>query len=269
MERMQRWREPAVVVVTGALLLRLVLALVFAGRAAALGLSAPADAAYLASRQLSEPLAFVVLALLVASCHARPPTRHARAVTALALVVAGLSLLLAVVLGLSGYRAYTPPFSQLDLAQRLVDLVLPLVAVAALVALVRRPAAAAPEPAAPALPAAEPHDAAEVTAEPAPDPQLEPTWQPDAAAGAAWFTAGDAASGRPAAGWGSPESPSGWQPARPLPASPTEPATPSADGLRPGARGRAARVADGPVLAGFPRPRAGLPLSGPHLTNPH
>ena len=85
MERIQRWREPAVVVVAAALLLRLVLVLVFAGTAARLGLNAPAEAVYLASRQLSEPLIFVVLALLVLSCHGRPPTRHARAVTALAL----------------------------------------------------------------------------------------------------------------------------------------------------------------------------------------
>jgi len=235
MERMQRWREPAVVVVTGALLLRLVLVVVFASRAARLGLSAPADAAYLASRQLSEPLIFVVLALLVVSCHGRPPTRHARAVTALALVVAGLSLLLAVVLGLSGYRAYTPPFSQLDFAQRLVDLVVPLAAVTALVLLLRRPVRAAPAPTPAAEP--EPEAVADPDAETAPDPQLEPTWQPDAAAGAAWFTAGDAASGRPAAGWGSPEAPSGWQPARPLPASPTEPPAASSGDAVPGAEG--------------------------------
>jgi hypothetical protein len=221
MERISRWREPAVVVVVAALLLRLVLAVVFAASSARLGLDGPADSAYLASRQLSEPIVLVVLAVLVASCHLRPATRHARTLTAVALVVAGLCVLLAVVLALTGYRSYSPPFSQLDLAERLVDLVVPLVAVGALAALVQRHRGSADE--VPALVTEEELATPAAVEAAAPDPALQPTWQPDAAAGAAWYTAGDAASGRPAAGWGGPESAGGWEPASPLPGKAAEP----------------------------------------------
>jgi hypothetical protein len=224
MERMQRWREPAVLVVTAALLLRLVLVAVFAATSARLGLDRPADSAFLASRQLSEPLIFVVLAALVACCHLRPPSRHARALTALALAVAGLAVLLAVVLALVGYRAYTPPFSQLDFAERLVDLVVPLLAVATLGVLLQQPRPHSDPAPAPALARArQQEEEAAPPEEPQPDPELQPTWQPDVAAGAAWYTAGDAASGRPAAGWGSPQSSSGWQPTPQLPPATVEP----------------------------------------------
>jgi hypothetical protein len=84
-----------------------------------------------------------------------------------------------------------------------------------------------------AVPALEPASQQEKEAVPLeesqPDPELQPTWQPDAAAGAAWHTAGDAASGRPAAGWGSPESSSGWQPAPQLPRSEPGAGDPAAD----------------------------------------
>jgi hypothetical protein len=222
MERMQRWREPAVLVVTAALLLRLVLVAVFAASAARLGLERPADSAFSASRQLSEPMIFVVLAALVAGCHLGPATRHARTLTAVALVVAGLSVLSALVLAVLGFRAYSPPFSQLDFAERLVDLVVPLLAVGTLAVLLPRPGRA-PD----AVPALEPASQQEKEAVPLeesqPDPELQPTWQPDAAAGAAWHTAGDAASGRPAAGWGSPEGSGAWQPTPQLPRSGPEP----------------------------------------------
>src|SRR5919107_1505292 len=192
MERMQRWREPAVLVVTAALLRRLVLVAVFAAPSARLGLDRPADSAYLASRRLSEPMLFVVLAALVACCHLRPATRHVRTLTAVALVVAGLSVLVA--------------------------LVLPLLAVGALAVLLPRPRRASD--AVPALaPAQQQEEEAPALEESRPDPELQPTWQPDAAAGAAWYTAGDAASGRPAAGWGSHEGTSGWQPTPQLPPS--------------------------------------------------
>jgi hypothetical protein len=229
-EQIQRWREPAVVVVAAALLVHLVLVLVFAGTAARLGLNAPAEAVYLASRQLGEPTLFVVLAALVTCCWLAPVTRHARALTTVALVLAGLSALLALVLAFVGFRSYSPPFSQLDFLDRLVGLVVPLLVVGLLVVLRRRsPAAAAALTAGSAPPAAAgppPSDAPE----PRPDPELAPTWQPDEAAGAAWHTAGDAASGRPAAGWGSPGAAGSWSPAPQLPASTPPPAPP---GWRP------------------------------------
>src|SRR4029453_17827510 len=44
-----------------------------------------------------------------------------------------------------------------------------------------------------------------------PSSQLEPVWPPDEASGAAWHTAGDAALGAPATGWGTPGESGGWQ----------------------------------------------------------
>jgi hypothetical protein len=44
-----------------------------------------------------------------------------------------------------------------------------------------------------------------------PSSQLEPVWQADEASGVAWHTAGDAALGAPAAGWGTPGEAGGWQ----------------------------------------------------------
>ena len=213
MERMLRWREPAVVVVTVALLLRLVLVLVFTSTSRRLGLGRPADLASLGSQQLGEPAIFVVLALLVGSCWLRPATSHARVLTALALAVATVVVLVSVVLGLAGYSAYTAPFTAINLGARLVDLVVPVLAVLALALLMARPASAQP-----ALPERESaaDEGPQRQADPAPttpDPELEPTWQPDVAAGAAWYTAGDAASGRPAAGWGRSDDAGGWQPA--------------------------------------------------------
>ena len=235
---MQRWREPAVLVVTVALLVRLVLVLVFTTTSTRLALGRPADLASLASQQLGEPAMFVVLALLAGSCWLRPVTSHARLLTGLALTVAAVVVLVSVVLGLAGDSAYTAPFTALNLGARLVDLVVPVLAVLALALLVTRPAEARPALAAGAAGAAE--EVPEPRAEPEPaatDPELEPTWQPDVAAGAAWYSAGDAAAGRPAAGWGRSDASGGWQPAAvttgPEPADPergrAEPARSSSD----------------------------------------
>lgn len=235
MERILRWREPAVLVVTAALVLRVVLVLVIAATSARLGLGRPGDAAGLAGRQLGEPMIFVVLAALVLCCHLRPATRHARALTGVALVVAGLTLMLAVVLLVTGATASGAPLVRLGLAETLVDLVVPLLAVVTLAVLLRRPQPAGdPTPAPPALeePSVAPPEESQ------PDPQLQPTWQPDAAAGAAWYTAGDAASGRPAAGWGSPASAGGWQPAAELPATAGESPEEGRAADRPGAEKR-------------------------------
>ncbi len=218
MERVQRWREPAVVVVTAVLVARLAVTGAFALSSARLGLSSVADAAFLASRQLSDPVPFAVLAVLVLACHAGPVTRHARLLAALALGVAGASLVLMVVLALTGFVAYTPPFSQLDLLDRFVAMVVPAVAVALLVVLVRRGPGAAVTTTGDAVGTGTPAPA-EVAVRP--DPALQPTWEPDAAAGAVWTTAGEAASGRPASSWGSPDR-GGWTGEAPRSASESE-----------------------------------------------
>ena len=228
MERVQRWREPAVVVVVLVLLVRLVLVAAFAVSTLRLGVNAAPDAAYLASRQLADPTPYVVLAALVLACHLRPATTHARTLAAVALGVAGVGLLLVLALAVYGYTTYAAPFSQLDLADRLSAAVVPLLAVTLLGLLAARPRAGA----AAALPGPDErtgHDdedrADDRRAEPAPDPALEPTWSPDAASGAAWTTAGDAASGRPASGWGTPAG-TGWEVPRALEA-------PDPEGVRP------------------------------------
>jgi hypothetical protein len=243
MERVQRWREPAVVVVGLALLVRLGLVLAFAASTLRAGVDAAPDAAYLASRQLADPTPYVVLAALVLACHLRPVTPHARALAAGALAVAGVCLLLVLGLAGYGYTTYVAPFSQLDLADRLVALVVPVLAVVLLGLLAARPTSADPlrAPAADAAADEEPRPAG--PGEPAPDPALEPTWTTDAAAGAAWTTAGEAASGRPATGWGTAAG-TGWDASR-------APGAPGADEQR---TDQGPRTVDGPGAHPWGRP---------------
>jgi hypothetical protein len=127
--------------------------------------------------------------------------------------VAGVGLLLVLGLAVYGYTTLAAPFSQLDLADRLATAVVPLLAVLLLGLLARRPGSG--RAAAPALEAqpggvagADPVGAA--AREPDEDPALAPTWSADTAAGAAWTTAGEAATGRPATGWGTPAG-TGWE----------------------------------------------------------
>ncbi|CAA9340591.1 MAG: hypothetical protein AVDCRST_MAG61-3436 [uncultured Friedmanniella sp.] len=218
MERVQRWREPAVVVVVLVLLVRLVLVAAFAVSTLRLGVNAAPDAAYLASRQLADPTPYVVLAALVLACHLRPPTAHARTLAAVALGVAGVGLLLVLALAVYGYTTYAAPFSQLDLADRLAAAVVPLLAVTLLGLLATRPRPVGAALAGPGEAAGSDDDAAAEDQPAPPDPALEPTWSPDVASGAAWTTAGDAASGRPATGWGTPAG-TGWEVPRALDAA--------------------------------------------------
>lgn len=214
MERVQRWREPAVVVVVVVLLVRLGLVAAFAVSAARVGGSGAPEAAQLAMRHLADPTPYVVLAALVLACHLRPVTAHARMLAVLALVVSTVGLLLVLGLTVAAPAGSAAPFGQLDLADRLAGVVLPLLAVLLIGLLAARPREAAAKQ--PAL-SESAGEVAPEPAEPAPDPALQPTWEPDAAAGAAWTTAGDAASGRPASGWGTPAG-TGWEAPRQLPA---------------------------------------------------
>ncbi|HKX15155.1 MAG TPA: hypothetical protein VJN19_08185, partial [Propionibacteriaceae bacterium] len=76
------------------------------------------------------------------------------------------------------------------------------------------------------------HASESLPAPPVPDQRLQPTWHPDAAAGAAWRTAGEAAAGAPAAGWGTDSSSAGWQP---IPTQPNgRPNGPRSQGRSPG-----------------------------------
>jgi len=131
--------------------------------------------------------------------------------------VAGVGLLLVLGLAAYGYTTYAAPFSQLDLADRLAAVVVPLLAVVLLGLLARSSSASVAAPSLTTGPGPDAHEGSSSAdpAEPAPDPALEPTWAADAAAGAAWTTAGEAASGRPATGWGTPAG-TGWEVPRAL-----------------------------------------------------
>ena len=221
MERVQRWREPAVVVVGVVVLVRLVLLAGAALSAVRTTGGITPEVVNLAGRQLGEPTLYVVLAALVLACHLRPATPHARTLTVLALVISALGLLLAIGLAVLGAPDPAAPRSGLELADRLAGAVVPLLAVVLLGLLATRPRPAPAEQPALTESAAEPAAAPEPEP-PAPDPELQPTWAPDVASGAAWTTAGEAASGRPASGWGTPAG-TGWDAPRPQPTSAANP----------------------------------------------
>ncbi len=75
------------------------------------------------------------------------------------------------------------------------------------------------------VPALEPGGPGEPVVPP-PDPELQPSWSEDTAAGAVWRTAGEAARGAPAQSWGSADD-AGW--ARPSPSA----TSPTGLGARP------------------------------------
>ena len=220
MDSLMRLREPAAWVAFGAMALNLVLAVV-----GMVAYSGPlANVALTLSVRAANPLPLVVLAILVSFSVLRERTPHARLLTILSLLVGGLAVLLGLTLALVGLAADPTPV--LGVLAALVVQVTSVIAVVLLIKLLqlqavprRLPAgiglAPYPEP----LPLPQP-----------PDQRLQPTWQPDAAAGAVWRTAGEAAAGAPATGWGADTS-AAWQPI------PTQP-----DGPRP-----QARVPDGPA----------------------
>jgi hypothetical protein len=158
--------------------------------------------------RMPETLTILVLGLIVASCVLGQRTAHARALTVLALIGSMLSILTSVALELIAPETgrETLVIVWLDLV---LDLVVPVLVVVGLATLLggQRAAARTAPPSAPAVQAAptEPAPAA------LPSSQLEPVWRPDEASGAAWYTAGDAALGAPAAGWGTPGESGGWQ----------------------------------------------------------
>jgi len=207
-ESLQKLREPAVVVVLTVLVLRLVVALV---SFALVPPSRPSSLAVPAVASVADAGTVVVLVVLVGSCVLRAPTRHARQLTGAAVVVTGLVILAyGVTAGvwLGSTRREDGEWSYLALV--LLALAVPVLGLLALVGLLQgqRQARAAEQPREVGTGHAE--EPAELEARV--DPDQEPTWQPDQAAGAAWLTAGDAAAGAAASGWGTPGEAGGWQP---------------------------------------------------------
>ena len=85
-----------------------------------------------------------------------------------------------------------------------------------------------------------------------PDPRLQPTWQPDAAAGAVWRTAGEAAAGAPATGWGT-ETSAAWQP---IPTQPNGPRPQVQIADDPAARSKGQRDVPPPAVDWWGRPQS-------------
>jgi hypothetical protein len=99
----------------------------------------------------------------------------------------------------------------LDLAGPLLALAVPALVLVALLRLRREARGESRASERPAAVASGEPAAAAIESRPA-EVQHEPTWQPDVAAGAAWMTAGDAATGAAASRWGTPGDDGGWTP---------------------------------------------------------
>ena len=155
----------------------------------------------------------LLVGVLVASCFLAPQVPARRRLAAWGAALTGVSLVATVAaLGLTDLSV-----AGWNLIWGLPDLVLPGVVGVGLVALARAERTS-PVPAADAPPDETVGTAIEA---PAPDPELQPSWTQDAAAGAVWRTAGEAARGAPAQGWGS-DGEAGW-PTPPPPAATFEP----------------------------------------------
>ena len=192
MDGLRRLREPAALSVLVVLLLQVLIAWVGSVRYG--------DVRY----RMPETLTILVLGLIVASCVLGQRTAHARTLTVLALVGSTLSILSSLTLQFVAPVNGSLVVVWLDLVLDLVVPVLVVVGLATLLAGQRSAAGTAPP--SPAIVQSAPTTPAAL-----PSSQLEPVWQPDEASGAAWYTAGDAALGAPAAGWGTPGESGGWQ----------------------------------------------------------
>jgi len=155
---------------------------------------------------------------LVSFCVLRERTPHARQLTIISLTAGAIAVLLGLGLALLGFGAAAPILAVLA---ALVPQAISIIAVGMLIKLLQLQAVPRRLPAGIGL-VPHPSDVAPAPPPPAPDPRLQPTWQPDAAAGAAWRTAGDAAAGAPATGWGTAAPSVGWQPipTQPMPGQP-------------------------------------------------
>lgn len=217
LDNVMRLREPgawAVVTVTAAsivlALVRFVLAMTSGGE-----LSPAAQDVALQAMNLT--LVIVVVALVWACVFHAPTPGAARVATAAAVVVTvGTLLTIAgAVLGLSASAGTIGMV--LELLGGVLDIVLKLLATATLWLIHRGlRGGRIHTPAAPAV-------SSEAVAPPAPAGPAgpPPSWTPEAAAGAVWTSASDAAQGAPASGHGVPGAASGWRPVpRPSPEQP-------------------------------------------------
>jgi hypothetical protein len=208
MESLKRMREPAAFIVLAVLLLQLLINLVefFVYGRQLHGSSA--TAALVISAQMPQTLTVLLLALLVASCVLADRTKHARLLVLLALISSVVTILAAMTLGILGLVAESM-MRVLDVVELLLPIVIGVLVVLALVRLLPM---SATQHGGVELPAVADGSSEDAVPPALPSPKQEPVWQPDAASGVAWYSAGDAAVGAPAAGWGTPGESGGWYP---------------------------------------------------------
>ena len=153
----------------------------------------------------ADPLLVVGSAAVAMACARPQPTPHARPLMILTLIGCALLVLVSLTFGVVGLIG-SADVNPLDLVELVTVLVLPLLACLGLAMVLRA------LPAADQQPALEPVRTDLEAAPPAvpASPQYPASWRPEEASGAAWLTADDAATGAPAAGWGTEDS--GWNP---------------------------------------------------------
>ena len=226
MESLVKAREPAAFVALSLLFGNLVLILL----AVLLDDGPVVDVAARLSYPAALPGLVVLLAMLVLSC-VLGRTPHARMITGLSLAITAVAGVVAMGLAIADL-AVGGPSLLIELLPAVAALSVWVVVLGLLILLLRRSSVSS---------GAEP--APEETTEPAPpepaevDPQEQPTWPTDQAAGAAWRTAGDAASGAPATGWVAPGAAEGWgralEPAGSDSVAEDNPDPPASDGWAP------------------------------------
>ena len=243
-----RLREPAAWVALGALVLNLVLAVVamatYPGPLADIGLTLSARAA--------NPVPLIALAVLVSFCVLRERTAHARLLTLLSLIAGVLAVLFGLGLALLGLAAEPTPV--LWALAAIVTQVISIIVVVLLVKLFQLQAVPRRLPAGSGCP--DPYQESSAVPATLPDQRLQPTWQPDTAAGAVWRTAGEAAAGAPAAGWGADANAAAWQP---IPTQPNGPQAWPAQGSvsdDPAIRPKGQRDAQPPAVDWWGRPQS-------------
>jgi hypothetical protein len=163
----------------------------------------------------------VLVGVLVVACFLHPAVPSRRRLATWGAVLTAVSLVATVVaLGLTG-----PAVAGWNLVWGLPDLVVPALVGVGLLVLAR--SYAAPGPAAAATVVVD--EAAALDDVPAePDPELQPSWPQDTAAGAVWRTAGEAARGAPAQSWGATDETAWSRPAPTAgPAAPRDAAPPA------------------------------------------
>jgi hypothetical protein len=244
MQSLMRLREPAAWVALGALVLNIVLAVV----AIATHPGPTANVGLVLSARAANPVPLVVLAVLVSFCVVRERTPHARLLTILSLIIGGIAVLFGLTLALLGLAAESTPV--LAVLASIVTQLISLIAVVLLIKLLQLQAVPRRLPAGIGL-APYPYPEPSPAPQP-PDQLLQPTWQPDTASGAVWRTAGEAAAGAPATGWGA-DSSAAWQP---IPTQPNGPRPHGRTSDDPTIRSTGQRDVPPPALDWWGRPQA-------------